>query len=154
MKTTYTTEINAPPSDVFYFLEDGERLKEWLPNLIEHEDLEITEEKVGSTARQVFLENGQRMEMTGKTTAYEANKRLAAECCGKSFDLTVDYKLEDLDGSTRVTQDSELRFKGFLKLIGPMMLLFTKKSAQKTMDETYDKLRALAEARANESNGE
>ena len=154
MKNTYSIEIDAPPADVFYFLENGERLTEWLPNLIEHEDLEITENKVGSTARQVFLEGGRRMEMMGTTTAYEANRRLAAEVSGKAFDLMVDYKLEDLNGRTRVTQDSEVRFKGFLRFLGPVMILFTKKSAQNHLEETFGKLKALAEARANEHKSE
>jgi len=150
MKNTYTIEIDAPPEDVFYFLEEGERLKDWLPNLIEHEDLEITENKVGSTARQVFLEGGRRMEMIGTTTAFEADRRLAAEVSGKAFDLLVDYHLEDLGGRTSVRQDSEARFKGFLRIVGPIMVLFMKKSAQKNLDETFSKLKELAEARANE----
>ena len=147
MKNTYAIEIDAPPADVFYFLEDGERLKDWLPNLVEHEDLEITENKVGSTARQVFLEGGRRMEMIGTTTAFEANRRLAAEVSGDAFDLMVDYELEDLDGRTRVRQDSELRFKGFLRFVGPIMIFFTKKSAEKHLAETFGKLKVLAEAR-------
>ena len=154
MKNTYTIEIDAPPADVFYFLEHGERLKDWLPNLVEHEDLEITENKVGSTARQVFLERGRRMEMIGTTTAFEANRRLAAEVSGDAFDLMVDYELEDLGGRTRVRQDSELRFKGFLRFVGPIMVFFTKKSAEKHLEETFGKLKALAEARASEAKSE
>ena len=154
MKNTYTIEIDAPPADVFYFLEDGERLKDWLPNLVEHEDLEITENRVGSTARQVFLEGGRRMEMIGTTTAFEANRRLAAEVCGKAFDLMVDYHLEDLNGRTRVRQDAEVRFKGFLRFVGPVMVLFTKRSAEKQLEETFAKLKTLAEARANEPKSE
>lgn len=150
MKNTYTIEIDAPPEDVFYFLQEGERLIEWIPNLIEHEDLEITENKVGSTARQVFLENGRRMEMIGTTTAFEANRRMAAEVSGKAFDLMVDYHLEDLGGRTSVRQDSEARFKGVLRFIGPIMVPFMKKSAQKNLDETFGKLKELAEARASE----
>ncbi len=150
MKNTYTIEIDAPPEDVFYFLEEGERLKEWLPNLVEHEDLEVTENKVGSTARQVFLENGRRMEMLGTTTAFEANRRLKAEVSGKAFDLMVDYHLEDLGGRTSVRQDAEVRFKGFLRFIGPIMVPFMKKSADKKNDETFNKLKELAEARAGE----
>lgn len=154
MKNTYTIEIDAPPADVFYFLDDGQRLKDWLPNLVEHEDLEITDSRVGSTARQVFLEGGKRMEMIGTTTAYEANRRLAATCSGKAFDLMVDYHLEDLDGRTRVKQDSEVRFKGFLRFVGPVMVLFAKKSAEKHLEETFGKLKALAEARAGEPKSE
>ena len=86
MKNTCTIEIDAPPADVFYFLEVGERLKDWLPNLVEHEDLEITENKVGSTARQVFLEGGRRMEMIGTTTAFEESRRLDLQARDRCHD--------------------------------------------------------------------
>ena len=151
MKNTYSIEIDAPPADVFYFIEHGECLKDWVPNLVEHEDLEITEDRVGSTARQVFLEGGRRMEMMGTTIAFEQDRRMAAEVSGDAFVLMVDYTLEDLNGRTKVQQDSEVRFKGFFRLVGPIMVLFTKRSAEKHLEETFSKLKALAEARAAES---
>ena len=151
MKTTYTIEIDASPEDVCYFLLDGERLLEWVPNLVEHEDLEVSEEKVGSTARQVFLEGGRRMEMIVTTTAYEANRRLAVEVSGKGFDLLLEYRLEDLGGRTRLTQDGDGRFKGFLRFIAPVMIFLTKKSAEKKLAETFNKLKALVEGRVSEA---
>ena len=69
------------------------------------------------------------MEMIGTTTAFEANRRLAAEVSGDAFDLMVDYELEDLDDRTRVRQDSEVRFKGFLRFAGPIMF-FSPRSQQ------------------------
>ena len=68
MKTIMTTLIEAPAATVFLWLEDNERLLKWVPNLVEDEALLETPEKVGSKFRQVFLEKGKRMEMTGEIT--------------------------------------------------------------------------------------
>ena len=145
MKNHYSIEMDAPPEKVFYWLDDPQRVMKWLPNLIEHEDLEVTADRVGTTFRQAFDEKGRRMEMTGVVTAYEKDRRYACEISGSAFDLMVDYKLEDLGGRTRVTQDSEARFKGLFKIVGLIMIPFAKRSSKKHLDESFGKWKSLAE---------
>ena len=146
MKNTYSIEIDATPERVFYWLDDAERVMEWVPNIVENEDLEITEDKVGSTFRQVYEEHGKRMEMQGIVTGYEPNKRLACEINGQQFDLFLDYRLEDLSGRTRLTQDSAVKFKGFFKILGPIMVPFIKKSSMKQLEESFSKLKNFVES--------
>ena len=148
MHTVYSIEIDAEPEQVFCWLGDAERGLQWIPNLVENEDLEVTEEKVGSTFRQVYDERGRRMEMTGKVTGYEPNRRLACEINGDSFELQLDYRLEDLGGRTKLTQDCTVRFKGFFKILGPLMMPFVKKSSMKQHEESFAKLKSLVEASA------
>jgi len=147
MKTTLTTLIDAPAEIVFLWIHDNERLKQWVPNLIEDEPLLDTPEKVGSRFRQVFLENGKRMEMTGEITAYVENERLRAMMSGDMFDLDVDYILKALsETQTDVTQETEIKFKGFLKLFTPLMLLMSKLSSKDPQADAHAKLKAMAEA--------
>ena len=147
MKTTMTTRIDAPAEIVFLWIHENERLKQWIPNLIEDEPLLDTPEKVGSRFRQVFLENGKQMEMTGEITAYVENERLRAMMSGDMFDLDVDYTLKALsDTQTDVTQETEIKFKGFLKLFAPLMLLMSKLSSKDPQAEAHAKLKAMAEA--------
>ena len=82
MKSSKTTLINAPAHIVFPWLEDNDRLSQWVPNIIEDEALTETPEKVGSTFRQIFLEGGKRMEMIGEITAYTENKRMRVDMRG------------------------------------------------------------------------
>ena len=147
MKTTMTTRIDAPAEIVFLWIHENERLKQWIPNLIEDEPLLDTPEKVGSRFRQVFLENGKQMEMTGEITAYVENERLRAMMSGDMFDLDVDYSLKALsDTQTDLTQETEIKFKGFLKLLAPLMLLMSKLSSKDPQAEAHAKLKAMAEA--------
>ena len=146
MKNTYSLEIDAAPEQVFLWLDDNERLLEWLPNIVENENLEVTDNKVGSTFRQVYVENGRRMEMHGKVTAHEPNRRIRCEITGDSFDLDVDYLLEDLGGRTRLTQYSEVHMKGFFKIVGFLMGPFMKKASSNQADGSFNKLKQLVEA--------
>jgi hypothetical protein len=145
MHNTFHIEIEATPERVFYWLDDAERVMQWAKGVVENEDLVKTEAGVGSTFRQVFEENGKKMDFTGECTAYDTNKRLRVYLKSKMFDLDVDYMLEDLGGRTRLTQESDVKWNGFMKLIGPVCCLFMKKSGQKCMEDDFGRLKALAE---------
>jgi hypothetical protein len=146
MKTLISIEIEAPPRRVFPWIEDGEKLRAWIPTLVENERLVETENIVGSTFRQVYLERGRRMEMYGVVTAYELDRRLACHIKGDAFDLEVKYELEDLGGRTRLKQESEVTMKGVFKLIGVVMSPLMKKSSMKQAEDGFVKLKSLAES--------
>lgn len=147
MQTHYSIVINAEPQQVFYWLDDTEREMQWIPNLVENENLQVTENRIGSTFRQVYSEHGRHIKMRGVVTAYEPNRRLACELSGDSFDLLVDYRLEDLGGQTRLTQDTTIQFKGlFSRLGGILMAPFMKRATVKQLAESFGKLKDLAEA--------
>lgn len=147
MKTSKTTIIDAPAAIVFPWLEDNERIKQWVPNLVEDEAITETPEKVGSQFRQVFLENGREMTMTGEITAYVENERMQIFMTGDMFNLDMDYVLKPLsDTQTALTQDTEIRFKGFLKLLAPIMFLMSKLSSKDPQAEAHNLLKSLAEA--------
>lgn len=147
MKTSKTTIINAPANIVFLWLEDNERLKQWVPNLIEDEPLIETPEKTGSTFRQVFLERGKHMEMTGEITDYAENERMRVFMTGDMFNLDVDYILKSLSpAQTEVVQDTEIKMKGAAKLFTPLMLIMSKLSKSDPQAEAHNKLKEMAEA--------
>ncbi len=147
MKTSKTTLIDAPAATVFLWLEDNDRLRQWVPNLIEDEPLVETPEKVGSKFRQVFLENGRRMEMVGEITEFVENERLRVDITGKMFDLDADYVLVALSETrTELTQNTEIKFKGMMMLFAPIMVLMSKLSSNDPQADAHEKLKAMAEA--------
>jgi len=147
MKTSMTTIIDAPPAVVFLWLEDNDRIKKWVPNLIEDEAITETPDKVGSRFRQVFLEGGKEMEMIGEITAYTENERIRIDMTGKMFDLDVDYILKALsDTQTELTQDTEIKMKGFMKIMTPIMFLMSKFSSKNPQADAHATLKTMAEA--------
>lgn len=145
---TVIIEINASPKIVFSWLEDPDKLNHWLPNIVENEALTETDNKVGSTWRQVYEENGRRMEMFGTTTRYEPFTRTSCEITGPMFDLDIDYLLEDLGGKTRLTQNSVVKMKGLMKIFGFLMRPIMKKSQDKQADDSFSRLKNFAEEEA------
>lgn len=152
MKTSMTTIIDAPPAIVFLYLEDNVRIKQWVPNLILDEPITETLEKTGSTFRQVFLEGGKEMEMIGEITAYRENERIRIDMSGKTFNLDIDYILKAPSrAQTELTQDTEIKFKGFMKVMVPVMFLMSKLSSKNPQADAHAKLKELAEAEYSQS---
>lgn len=146
MKNIFSIEVDAPPERVFAWLGDGERAKQWVPNLVESDDLERTPKGVGSTFRHVYVERGRRMEMHGKVVAHEPPDRLAIALTGP-FDLYVEYQLDDLAGRTRLTQRSEVRFKNrAMALAALLMRPLMRKASSKQTEESFGKLKRLIES--------
>jgi carbon monoxide dehydrogenase subunit G len=142
---TFSVDIAAPPARVFSWIYDPARHRQWLPNLVEAEVLNSVPGEIGSTFRQVYVENGRRMEMTGTVTGYEQDRYLACELTGP-FTLRVDYRLDDVGGRTRVTQNSAVVMKGFMKVLGLLLAPLMKKMAAKNAGSAFSKLKQLAEA--------
>ena len=142
---TYSIDIDAPPARVFPWIYASERNRQWLPNLVEAEVLEALPGETGSTFRQVYVENGRRMEMLGTVTGYEQDRYLACEITGP-FSLRVDYRLHDLGGRTRVTQNSEVVMTGFMKIIGLLLKPMMKKMAANNAANAFARLKQLVES--------
>lgn len=138
-------EINAQADQVFHWLNDPDCLMKWIPNLIENEQLINTENKIGSTFRQVYLENGRRMEMTGEVIEFEQGRVISCAMKGEMFDLDVHYLLEEVGLRTKVIQNSEIKMKGFFKVIGFFMGPFMKKGASKQQANFFQTLKKLVE---------
>ena len=147
MKTTTVTIIDAPAANIFPWLEDTDRMKQWLPNLVEDVPLTETPDKIGSTFRQVYHERGKDMEMIGEVTAYSENERMRAYITADMFDLDVDYHLKPLGPEqTELTQYTEIKFKGFIKIMKPLMVLMSKFSQKDPTADAHAVMKELIEA--------
>lgn len=146
MKQSHHIDIAAPPEKVFAVLGDPNNLVKWAAGVVENENLNETEEKVGTTFRQVYEERGRRMEFQGVVTRYEENQAMGVHLEGSGFDLDVDYRLEPRDGGTHLVQNSDVHFKGLWKIMGFLMLPFMKKAGCEQLDQDFGRLKAMCEA--------
>ena len=147
MKTTNVTVIDAPARNVFLCLEDSERLKQWLPNLIEDVPLTDTPDKIGSRFKQVYLERGKEMELIGEVTEYVDNERMRVDITANGFGLDIDYHLKSLGpAQTELTQDTQMKFFGFMKVMAPLFVLVSKFSSKDPTAEAHALLKEMCEA--------
>lgn len=151
MKANSKLTINAPAKTVFLWLEDAERLRKWVPNIVEDEALVETPDKVGSKFRQVYLENGKRMEMIGEITEYTQDKSMRVDILGDMFDLDVAYTVTEIGpAQSELTQNTHIKFKGVMKLFSPIFSLISMFKSGSPQDESLAKLKTMAEAEYNE----
>ena len=96
----------------------------------------------------VTEERGRRMEFPGEVTHYEPPTASTVVLVGDSFDIEAAYTFESLDeGRTRVTQNSDVTPKGFLKvfffLFGWLMKKGGCEAARKELENLKRKCEAL-----------
>jgi carbon monoxide dehydrogenase subunit G len=142
-RVSYSVEINRPVEQVFRYMNDPNNLTKWLGGLVEITPLTNGEARVGSKTRQVFEENGRKIEMIEEVVIYEPNRRVKIKGASKMFDLTADYQLHDLGGRTRIDYETEVQMNGLLfKLLDMLMA----GSGRKKLAEDFARLKAQVEA--------
>ncbi|NNC38000.1 MAG: hypothetical protein EX271_11295 [Acidimicrobiales bacterium] len=147
MKSNATVTINAPADMVFLWLEDNDRLKKWVPNIVEDETILDTPDKVGSKFRQVYLERGKEMEMFGELTEYIENERMRLDITGDMFDMDLIYILTPQGPETsQLEQNTTIKFKGLMKFLSPIFSVMAKLGGDKATKVSLDRLKQMAEA--------
>jgi uncharacterized protein YndB with AHSA1/START domain len=145
----YTTEFAAPPAAVWPYLEEPDKIKQWMSGVLEDRPTSEGPLGVGSTFEMKIKEGARIGTYQGEITAYEPPRHMALSMSGgygkKPMTMHVDYRLADLGGGrTRLDYRCEAEMpKGFLfKLMGPLFLLFGRSVVKKFMRN----LRPLVEA--------
>lgn len=148
MHSIASIEIDRSIAEVFTYA--NEKVAEWSLTVVEDE---VVEEKhgMGTKFRCVTEERGYRMEFQGVITRWEPPAQSAVYLTGKSFDMDCEYRFEDLGGRTRVTQESEVRGKGFVKIIFFLTGWLMKKQGCEAARRELESLKKKRESHAVES---
>jgi hypothetical protein len=146
MQQGSSVEIDRPIEEVFDYALNN--VAEWSITVVEDE---VLEEKsgggVGTTFRTVTEEKGRRMEFQGVVKQYERPTLHAITLTGQHFDIDIEYRFEDLGGRTRLTQQSEVTGKGFVKVMFVLFGWLINKSGCKAVENELMSLKRHAEGR-------
>lgn len=145
MRTECSVEIDRPLGEVFEFTTD--HVAEWSIIVVEEEVLEETPDGVGTTFRVLTEDRGRQVELHGVVTRHEPPTAHAVHMVGNQFEIVAEYTFEELDGRTRVTQDSTVRGKG---LFGVILVLFgwlMRSSSCKAQERELANLKRILEER-------
>lgn len=145
MITEGSVIVDRHIEDVFDYTNNN--VAEWSNMVVEEETLEETPSGVGSRFRMVTEDHGRREEFHGETTAYDPPKLSRSYMTGGSFDIDVEYRFEDLRGKTRVTQKSDVKGKGFMRVLLPVMGVLMRKSSCRALQNELDSLKRHCENR-------
>jgi len=75
-KVERSVTVNAPVKKVFDYIANPEHQPEWLPGTVEVKDINLTDERVGSTFKFVYKLAGIRLKGEDTTEEFIPNKRL------------------------------------------------------------------------------
>lgn len=140
-----SVEIDRPIGEVFDYT--IHHVPDWSITVVEDVPIDVKPEGVGSTFRCVTEDRGRRMEFAGVVTRHEPPTVSAVYLTGDCFDIDVVYLFEDLGGSTRVTQQSDVTGKGMTKVVFFLFGWMMKKSGCDAVDNELLSLKQKLESR-------
>lgn len=136
--------IRRPIQEVFAYMMDISKEREWQPNLREAEQMPAGEPKVGTRRRYVSEFMGRRLENVYEYTAYEPGERVAYRSTGESATRsTGEIFFEAVAEGTRVTMQVDADLPGPLKLIPQSLVAGV---ARKELAQTLTRVKELLEA--------
>jgi len=142
-KNEIVLEINKPPADVFPWLLEPEKLKQWITGMTEMTQLTPGPMTVGTKSRDVVVMGSETTVMNVEITALEPNRLLAAHIDTELFSDDIRYELSDLNGKTRLAYSGVVNYKHwFAKLLEPVIT----PAAQKKLAEDTARLKALVQS--------
>ncbi|WP_270182187.1 SRPBCC family protein [Alkalihalobacillus sp. CinArs1] len=140
-------EIHAPIEVVWGYLDGSlENMQKIMPNVVENTPVKVTDEGVGSIARQKYREGKRVMEYDVHTLEYmskeEEKKLTIAFNLGGMFDIQGTYELFKLSEDT-----TKLRYTGFNKPLKWYIKPFVLFSSDKVVNEFLDRVKRVSENR-------
>jgi hypothetical protein len=108
-------------------------------------DTHKTPDWVGTTFRETIEEKGDSTEMQGIVTGYVENRSLAMHLSGKYNVVDVEWQISEIGKITRLTLDSNIQFKSFVKIFSIILWPVFRNNVQKQLSLEYAKLKELCE---------
>jgi len=141
-------EILRTQQETFDYLTDLRNAPEWSTEVVDVTyDGELGE---GTTGKDVRKMGRKEMVMPWEVTTYDAPRRIVFEY-GPPFPATADFSFEATARGTLVTCYTDLRPRGWWRLLAPIMA----KEARKADEVQFAKVKAILESRGNGApNGE
>ena len=150
-KTHASTEIAATPEQLFVWLDEGARLKQWVSWLVEVREPDPQQHTIGSSRTWVMKDEnngGMLMTLAGRLTEYEPPRRMVISIDSTlyQFEGRESYTLTALgNGRTRLDADGEYTYHQWLaNLMEPLI----SPAAEKKMKADLAHLKSLVEAKA------
>jgi uncharacterized protein YndB with AHSA1/START domain len=142
VRVELTVEIACPAADVFAYLTNVEKLPEWQRSAVKsRSDGPLAEGSRITERRRLF---GHEAETELEVTAYEPPERLTLRALDGPVRFTVDHRLDEEDGATRLHLVCEAKPGGMLRFAGPVV----ERRAREEFRRDFERLKEILEARS------
>lgn len=148
MKISNTIDINAAPEKVFYWISNPSRAMEWMTSVYKTEILHETPGMVGTTFREIIADKNGSTEMRGKVTGYVQNEKMSFHLEGDFNTIDVEYRLEQIDNTTRLTQEANVQLQPLFQILSFIIWPMFKKQIASQSQQEFAKLKELCEQKS------
>ncbi|MBD0290425.1 MAG: SRPBCC family protein [Thermoleophilia bacterium] len=138
----HTVEIERPAAAIFPYLAAPERRLRWMGALTASEQVTDGDLGLGTRFRDVFEDQGQRIELDAEIVEYEPNRRLATRLTASQFESTARQELDEAAGRTSVTTTIATEYRSRLARV---MAGVITRHAQRRLEEDLVRLKRLVE---------
>jgi uncharacterized protein YndB with AHSA1/START domain len=140
-----SVEINAPTNKVWTWIDDGQKMKQWVSWLADVK--ESGPRGVGSTLTMTMRDEnngGQVMRIESRCTEYVPQSRMSVSLIAPEFEGAQSYRLTDLgNGRTRLETEGRFHFsEWFANFMTPLIM----PAARSKLEGDLGRLKTLAEA--------
>ncbi len=137
--------IDRPAADVYPWLTDSAKRKQWVRGVVSIKDLTTDGPRVGAKVAETLDMGGQRTTVEAEVTALEPDRLLVVKGTAEDFDLGMRYELAETDGKTKIAWDADFRFK---PVMAKLMIGVIAPDIKRKIDGDFVNLKAMAEKKA------
>jgi carbon monoxide dehydrogenase subunit G len=123
-----TLEVARPLDEVFAFVGDFANTKDWDPGVADARKATDGPIRVGTRYEVYVMFNGRKLPMIYEVEAWDPPNRVVLQGDRKTVRAVDDIRFEATPSGTRIRYSADLRLKGVLKLVEPLV--------KKRFDET------------------
>lgn len=153
---TYSVEFAASPATIWPYLEDPDKIRQWMTGVIEDRPTSEGPPRLGSTFEFDMREGGKLVTYEGEITKYEKHRlmgvRMVGGCGKKPMTMHADYRLIPLSAD-RTRLDYAFRCEPLPGLVFKLMSPFFKLMGKSMIKKFMRNLRGLVEAPAQATAG-
>jgi hypothetical protein len=134
IKTRASTLVASPTDRVFEFIAVDflKNYKRWSPEVVSLTPISTGPVRIGTTMRQVRIDQGRRTETTFKVCAFETGKRVDFK--GITDPFYISYRLKDVADKTQLTFDFELsRLEFYMRPFEKLIRITVQEGAERVV---------------------
>jgi uncharacterized protein YndB with AHSA1/START domain len=132
IRNEYVAEFERPVEEVFAFVDDDDKIKQWIGGLLETKRTTAGKPGVGSKFHQKVKVGDRVMEMDGELLAYEPGRLVSVRIDSEMSEMKVNYDFKEINGRTRLTYTCDSEYRSFIyRLLSPLIKRITQQKLQK-----------------------
>ena len=145
MRIAYQKMILQPPEIVFPWIAVPEKAMKWQKNVKGAEIILDKPEVIGTTFKEIIMEDGNILEMVGTITKYSRNKIIGFHLESKIHKFDVSYSLEEVNSNTKFSIEAIISWKFPMNVMSLFIGKKMKKNLVKQLESETLALKKICE---------